>query len=319
MPKPVGQARNPGDPDRGYRTGVLLMIVATTALGLFPTGARFAYEGGATPETVSVLRHLLTVLFLGALLGAERGGRRPPALMLPRTAMAAAWGLGLVLAVYSWAYVAAIRYIPVSLAVLLLYTFPAQVAVMTFLFGGERPGALRLLALAIAFGGIALAVGVNTDTPDWRGIGLGLLAGFGLALITVSVARPAFVARGRAFTVHMALSATVLTATAIAAGPGFAVPATPTAWGGFLFAGAAAALGIVLYFAALPMIGPVRAALLSNLEPVVAIIGALALLGERPTPTQSVGIAMVILALGLLRGEGWRRPGRTARGTGVEH
>lgn len=307
MPGTAPRDRNPDDADRReYRIGLLLMVVAMVALGLFPSGARFAYDGGATPETVSAFRHSLTVLFIGVLIVAGRGGRGGAALALPRRKLARAYALGVVLAIYSWAYIAAIRYIPVSLAVLLLYTFPAQVVVMTMLSGGPRPSPRRLLSLAIAFAGIAIAVGVGADAPDWRGIGLGLLAGFGLALITVLAARPSSGGEGRAFILHMALSATLSTAAAVAVGPGFAIPATAASWGGFLFAGCAAALGMGLYFIVLPMLGPVRAALLSNLEPVAAILGALILLGERLSWIQLAGIALVAVALGLMQTEGRR-------------
>lgn len=289
------------DHGQRMRTGAALMLVAMTALGLFPTGARFAYAGGSTPETVAVLRHLFTLVFVIALLPAEGGGGRLRTLVLPRRLLPAAVGLGAVLAVYSWAYIAAIAYIPVSLAVLLLYTFPAQVVLMAALLGMERASPLRLFAFAVAFAGVALAVGVNGAAPDPRGIALGLLAAFGLALITVLVARMTGTPDRRAATASFTLAAAVLTAVAALAGPGFALPATASAWGGLIFAGAAAGFGVTLFFVALPLLGPVRTALLSNLEPVVATLGAVAILGERPGATQFAGIMLVLGAIILIQ------------------
>ncbi len=289
---------------RRLRTGALLMVVAMTALGLFPTGARFAYAGGSTPETVAVARHLFTLLFVVALLPPEGGAGRLATLMLPPRLLPQAVGLGALLAVYSWAYVAAIAYIPVSLAVLLLYTVPAQVVLMTALLGMERASPLRLAAFALAFAGVALAVGLNAADPDPRGIALGLLAAFGLALITVLLARMTGMRERRAATAGFTLVAVVLTAAAVVAGPGFALPASAPSWGGLVFAGAAAGLGVTLFFAALPLLGPIRTALLSNLEPVVATLGAVAVLGERPGAAQFAGIAMVLGAILLIqRGE----------------
>ncbi|MDH3230394.1 MAG: DMT family transporter [Alphaproteobacteria bacterium] len=288
------------DHRRRLRTGAALMVVAMTALGLFPTGARFAYEGGSTPETVAVARHLFTLVFVIGLLPAEGGGRLRT-LALPRRLLPATVGLGALLAVYSWAYIAAIAYIPVSLAVLLLYTFPAQVVLMTTLLGMERASPLRLLAFAVAFAGVALAVGVNGAAPDPRGVALGLLAAFGLALITVLVARLSGMPDRRAATAGFALVAAALTAAVVLAGPGFALPATALAWSGLVFAGAAAGLGVTLFFVALPLLGPVRTALLSNLEPVVATLGAIAILGERPGAMRFAGIALVLGAIFLIQ------------------
>jgi drug/metabolite transporter (DMT)-like permease len=291
----------PDDHGRRLRTGAALMVVAMTALGLFPTGARFAYAGGGTPETVAVARHLFTLVFVIALLPAEGGGARLRTLVLPRRLLPATVGLGALLAVYSWAYIAAIAYIPVSLAVLLLYTFPAQVVLMAALLGMERASPLRLLAFAVAFAGVALAVGVNGVAPDPRGVALGLLAAFGLALITVLVARMTGMPDRRAATAGFTLTAAVLTAAAVLAGPGFTLPATTLARSGLIFAGAAAGLGVTLFFVALPLLGPVRTALLSNLEPVVATLGAVAILGERPGASQFAGIALVLGAIILIQ------------------
>jgi len=286
---------------RRLRIGAGLMVVAMIALGLFPAGARFAYAGGSAPETVAVARHLFTLVFVLAMMPAGDGGGRLRTLALPRRLLPAAVGLGALLALYSWAYIAAIAYIPVSLAVLLLYTFPAQVVLMTALTGMERATPPRLLALALAFAGVALAVGVNAASPDPRGIALGLLAAFGLALITVLLARMSGIEDRRAATARFALVAAILTAAAVLVGPGFALPATKQAWGGLIFAGAAAGFGVTLYFIALPLLGPVRAALLSNIEPVVATLGSIAILGERPGAGQFTGIALVFGAIVLIQ------------------
>ncbi len=296
---------------RAEWTGLLLMVAATTMLGLFPSGARLAYDGGGSPETLSVLRHIASFTFVGLLLAAGRRGDRRGAgvLLLPTRAMLAAAGLGIVLAIFGWAYFAALRYIPVSLAVLLLYTFPAQVVVMTAILGMERLTRQRGLAFAVAFAGVALAVGDGAESLDWRGVGLGLVAATGLALTTVLGSR--MMSRGHdelAIIFHMAVVAAALTTAAVASGPGFAWPAGAIPWAGYLFAGAAAGLGMLLYFLALPLIGPLRASLLSNLEPVVAILAAIVILGERPGPAQFAGIAMVLGAIGLLYAADRRHP-----------
>lgn len=285
---------------RRIRLGALLMVAAMTALGLFPTGARFAYAGGSTPETVAVARHLFTLLFVLALLPADDADPSR-GLALPWRMIPATLGLGSLLALYSWAYIAAIAYIPVSLAVLLLYTFPVQVVVMTAALGMERVSPSRLAAFAVAFVGVALAVGVNAEVPDPRGVALGLLAAFGLALITVLLARMAGMPARRAAIANLTLVAAATTAGVVVAGPGFALPATALAWSGLVFAGAAAGFGVTLFFIALPLLGPVRAALLSNLEPVVATLSAIAVLDERPGAAQFAGIALVFGAIVLIQ------------------
>ena len=277
------------------------MVAATTALGLFPVGARLAYQDGATPETVAVLRHFLSILFLTVFLARTDGDSALRMPRLPRSLWPTALAMGTLLAIFSWAYNAAVQYIPVSLAVLLLYTFPAQVVLISSLTGGERATPTRALAVAVAFIGVVMAVGLSADSPDWLGIGLGLLAGLGLASLTVIGTRTSGQPDSRSLATVMAAVAASLTVAAILAGPGFAFPDTPRGWAGFGFAGGLAALGFSLYFAVLPLIGAVRAAMLSNLEPVVAILAAVAFLGERPGITQFAGIGLVLAAIGALQ------------------
>ena len=292
---------------RAEWTGLLLMLAATTMLGLFPSGARLAYDGGGSPETLSVLRHIASFTFVGLLLAARRRGGGAGVPRLPAPAMLGAAGLGIVLAFFGWAYFAALHYIPVSLAVLLLYTFPAQVVAMTAILGMERLTRWRGLAFAIAFAGVALAVGDGAESLDWRGVGLGLAAGSGLALTTVLGSR--MMSSGHdemAILLPRAAVAAALPAAAVLAGPGFAWPTGAVPWAGYLFAGAAAGLGLLLYFLALPLIGPLRVSLLSNLEPVIAILAAIVILGERPAPGQFAGMAMVLGAIGLLYAADYR-------------
>jgi len=118
------------DEGRAALKGLLLMVAATTALGLFPIGARYAYEAGGTPETLSVLRHLFSMFFMMILLARNSDVPvwRPP--RLPRNLWSTVFVMGVLLAIFSWAYFAAVHYIPVSLAVLMLYTFPVQVVLI---------------------------------------------------------------------------------------------------------------------------------------------------------------------------------------------
>jgi drug/metabolite transporter (DMT)-like permease len=295
--------------------GLLLMVAATAALGLFPIGARLAYEGGSTPETVALLRHVFSMFFMTVLLartGDQSIWRAP---RLPRNLWPTVFIMGALLAIFAWAYNAAVHYIPVSLAVLLLFTFPAQVVLISALAGLDRATPVRVLAVAVAFTGVVLAVGLSADSPDWRGIALGLLAGFGLAVLTVIGAKTSGQRDSRSLATVMTAVAAALTVAAIVAGPAFAFPDTLRGWVGFLFAGGLAGLGFSLYFAVLPLIGAVRAALLANLEPVVAILAAIAFLGERPGATRFAGIGLVLVAIVALQfsDRHIRRKGNAAR------
>jgi drug/metabolite transporter (DMT)-like permease len=68
-------------------------------------------------------------------------------------------------------------------------------------------------------------------------------------------------------------------------------------------------IAISLFLASLPRIGAARASLLSTLEPVVTVLLAAALLGDRLSPLQLLGGALVLVAVITVQGLQLWRPG----------
>jgi drug/metabolite transporter (DMT)-like permease len=77
----------------------------------------------------------------------------------------------------------------------------------------------------------------------------------------------------------------------------WSLPVNTVGWLGIAGASAGIAIGLLTYFASFRYISPVRATMLSNLEPLVGILVAGLILGERLVPAQWAGVAMVIGAL----------------------
>jgi drug/metabolite transporter (DMT)-like permease len=83
-----------------------------------------------------------------------------------------------------------------------------------------------------------------------------------------------------------------------------ALPTTTLAWTGFIGVAIAATAGTLAFLCGMAYVGAARAAMISNLEPVICVLFAIAILGERVTLVQSIGIAMVIGAIFVME---WRR------------
>jgi drug/metabolite transporter (DMT)-like permease len=84
---------------------------------------------------------------------------------------------------------------------------------------------------------------------------------------------------------------------------------TPLAWGALLYGGIGA-LGIayLFWYRGVRVIGSTRTAMFSQLQPLVALLGAWAMLGERPTSWQLLGSATVMGGLLLTREPGAPEP-----------
>jgi drug/metabolite transporter (DMT)-like permease len=78
--------------------------------------------------------------------------------------------------------------------------------------------------------------------------------------------------------------------------------APPAAYGAMLFSGfGALVIAYLLWYRGVRIIGPTRTAMFSNLQPIVAVLVAWAVLGELPTVWQGVGAASIMSGLVLAR------------------
>lgn len=278
-----------------FRLGTALVALSALAFGCITTLSRLAYDGGATPAALVLLRSAVFVVLVGLFLGMRGRRLRLPPRLLPATL----W-LGAAMLAMSVGYLASVAFIPVSLAALIFYTYPLVVPLLAAAAGRERLTAFKLIAAATAFAGLGLALGPGFAALDPRGVALALTASVGVAL-AVTFSGP--VVRGNdPLAINLYVNLWILLAVAgyAAAAGGIAWPATA----GAVAAAAGATLLFVVaigsWFAAAPMIPPVRVALLFNIEPLVSIAAAAMLLEERLSPLQLAGAAIALGAVALV-------------------
>ena len=130
--------------DRGRAAGIGLVLVSAAAFGSGSLFAQPVYAAGVDWLVLSSWRFLfgagLTWLFLLTSAGRRRGFRR-----LDRRSIVAAVLLGVMYVGNSGTYYAALETVSPSLAALVVYLYPAVVAVLSLRFGhrlrGRRAGA----------------------------------------------------------------------------------------------------------------------------------------------------------------------------------
>ncbi|HEY6012971.1 MAG TPA: DMT family transporter, partial [Candidatus Limnocylindrales bacterium] len=144
--------------DRRHVTGIALVLVSAAGFGSGSLFAQPVYHAGVGWLVLSAWRFLfgagLTWAWL--LLSAER---RRGLRALDRRAVIAAAALGLLYLGNSGTYFAGLETVSPSLAALIVYLYPALVAVLSLRFGRRLHGSRAWLALAVALTGVVLAVG----------------------------------------------------------------------------------------------------------------------------------------------------------------
>lgn len=288
--------------------GIALVLASAAALAVAPTAAKLALDSGGNTLTVVALRGAIGLALMGLLLA----GSRQPFGVGRRTL---AWCLcaGLFHALATYGFIGSVGYIPVSLAVPIVFTHPILVAVVSHWRGGERLTRRKLALALAALAGIALVLGREAGNLDPVGVGLAALAAAAVSGMILFIARAQEGATSTQANFHMTAVAVAALVAATIAGNAWSFPSGAVGWLGLTGAGVGVTVGFLTFFAAFRHIGPVRATMLGNVEPLLSTLFAVAVLGERLGPWQWSGVVLVVVALGLFEApERDRRPGNAA-------
>jgi drug/metabolite transporter, DME family len=160
---------------------VLSVLIGATLLGSLGAWGRAIYRYEGDPMTVVTWRALIGTAVLAALLAALR-----PDLLRVRSRdlpFFAVYGfIGVTL--NFWTYFSAVKYTTLAVAITLLYTYPAFVAILSALFLGESLSRAKLEAIAVTLFGSALVAQVYAADLlrlNLRGILFGLMTGLSMA------------------------------------------------------------------------------------------------------------------------------------------
>ncbi|CAM4424108.1 DMT family transporter [Corallococcus exiguus] len=282
--------------------GFLLVALSGASFGALGLFARLAYAAGTDMPTLLFLRFTLAGLVLAGVMVAK-GGRWPRGRLL--------WGLVALGAVGYFTegsvYFIALQHASAGLVALLLYLFPALVALIQVALGREHLSRRRWLAVGLALCGTALTVDPGPDAKP-LGIGLGVLSAVIYALYVLSSARIAGPAGPLAASTVVPLSAgAAFGALMLVKGPSF--PQTPGGWAAVAgLALLSTVVAMLTFFAGLKRIGPVNTSLLSTLEPVMAVVLGAIFLGERLSLRQGLGGLLILVAVVVLARSDSSRP-----------
>jgi len=257
-----------------------------------------AFKDGLDLNTANAMRYCLATALLAIYLKVRKRKLRLP----PRERIISL-ALGIPIFMMGVGYLGAIRYIPVSLAVLIFYTCPFLVAFISRFTENEPITATRLAAILLAFTGLALALKVqSTAAVSILGILFASMAAAGFASFVTVSSLALRAADRQAVLLHSLAAGTALFGLFFIITNGTEVAGTPSGWLKVGAAGVFVASAYITFFAGLEIAGPVKSAMILNIEPVLTIVIAALLLGERLAYVQLCGAGMVIGGIVLITG-----------------
>lgn len=317
-------------PLSGQALGIVLVLVSAAAFG---SGAFFVqplYDAGMEPLAVLFWRFSTAALFgWGYLL--LSAPRRRSLFALSRRRVLVLLLLGTLYVGNSYAFIASLQVVSISLASIIAYLYPAIVAVMATRFVRRLEGRRAWIALGISIVGIALTVGgiPAGELPPLWGLALAfanpvIYASWIILQARLAGERPSGGSRvvdeveippgdadvatdlGQEGPDPSPAAALMTTATAavyalllLGSGGSLSPADVPaTVWPALLGLGlVATAIAIQAFYASVKRVGGARASLISTVEPVYTVTLAVILFGESLTPMQIVGGALVISAV----------------------
>jgi len=281
--------------------GVIWLLLSAAGFGALAIFAKLAYAGGLELPTLLAGRFSLAAVVMWGLLALWR--------VSPRVSRRTLLGLLLMGSVgyvgQSFAFFTALQTVPAATTGLLLYLYPALVAVLAWAVLHQPLTRRGGLALGLALLGCALVLGGPDALPatvDPSGLAWGLAAAAIYALYIIAGARITAGVPPLVAATYIISAAAVVYGGAGLAGGTLRGDITVAGW--FALVGIAlvsTVLAIGAFVAGLARLGPARASILSTGEPVVTLILAAGVLGETIHPAQLLGGAL-ILGAGLLIG-----------------
>jgi drug/metabolite transporter (DMT)-like permease len=272
--------------------GIFLALASATFFGGNIVFARLASFAGVTGSTVVFWRVVILLALAGAMAAVLRqrlsivAAERLPLLVL-----------ALATTIVGAAYNSSVAYVPVTVAVVILYLFPILIVLASPLVEGTPLTAATLGLAGLAFVGVVLVVGPVFAGLDGRGLALAALASVAASVQFFAAARcRASGTLAKVVWIHLI----VLPVTALIgllagqlAGPAMlmlAPMAVALTIAGYV-------IGIILQVAALARSSAVVAGIAFCAEPVIATLTSAWVLGEGNAGLQWIGGGLVLAAI----------------------
>lgn len=279
--------------------GVFLVGLGATSYGMLATFVKIAYgEGFTTPEvTIAQFVYGITGMLLINMF--QKAKKRNDVAKASTKNISQLMLAGTSLGMTSIFYYLAVKYIPVSIAIVLLMQTVWMGVLFEMILEKKRPSTQKIISVLIVLFGTALATNLiqSKVALDWRGIALGLLAAASFTTTMFTANRVATHISSAQRSLYMLLGGAV-----IVTGFAIATQNTPFNFEIFMKWGIVLALfGTIipplLFNAGFPLTGIGLGSIVSALELPVSVLMAYVLLGEKVIFIQWIGIILIILAI----------------------
>ncbi len=276
--------------------GTLYALIGAFGLGSIATQAKLVFADGSNAMTLMFWRFVISVIIIGAMLLIQR-----QSFILEKPWRFSAFLLGFIWSGAMILFLKSVETISVSLAVLILYSYPILVLLVSMMLGKTRVSGFTIGVFLLAFAGIALMLEGGNISANTTGILFAILSACGAAYTFISGSHVA--SNINPVTLTFWIHATGLILVMFLIPDQYQMPDSLTGLVFLVSATLCYVVAILGQFQALAMIPAPKAAFIFNLEPFVSITLAVTILNERLSITQWAGAVIVLTVLFLFAGK----------------
>ncbi|UWY26388.1 DMT family transporter [Flavobacterium sp. TR2] len=279
--------------------GVFLVALGATTYGMLATFVKMAYSEGYTTAEVTTSQFIYGILGILLINLFQRIKNKNAAVKASPKNIFNLMLAGTSLGMTSLFYYLAVKYIPVSIGIVLLMQTVWMGVLLEMFLEKKLPSKQKVIAVFIVLFGTVLATNIiNNDIElDWRGLVWGMLAAASFTTTMFTANRVATEISSAQRSLYMLLGGAIIVFS-------FAFATQATAFNLEIFLKWGIVLSLfgtiippLLMTAGFPLTGIGLGSIVSALELPVSVMMAYVLLNEKVIFSQWVGIVLIILAI----------------------
>ncbi|GGB72428.1 permease [Flavobacterium suaedae] len=279
--------------------GLVLVGLGATSYGMLATFVKLAYGEGYTTAEVTSSQFILGLIGLLIINAFRKQSKKAETVKASNKDIKQLMLAGTSLGFTSLFYYLAVRYIPVSIGIVMLMQTVWMGVVLEGILSKSFPSARKTIAAIIVLAGTVLATNlIETDTlPDWRGVGWGLLAAASFTTTMFTANKIALHLSTPQRSLYMLMGGAVIVF-------GFAAYTYTGSFNMAIFLKWGILLSLfgtiippMLMNAGFPHTGLGLGSIVSSLELPVSVTMAYIILNEEVTALQWIGIVLIIAAI----------------------
>ena len=279
--------------------GVFLVGLGATSYGMLATYVKLAYKENFTTAEVTSSQFILGILGILIINALQKFRKKQDVVKATPKNIMHLMLAGTSLGMTSVFYYLAVKYIPVSIGIVLLMQTVWMGVLLEWFLDKKAPSMQKIVSVSIVLIGTALATNLfNSNIElDWRGIMWGLLAAASFTTTMFTANRIALGISSAQRSLYMLLGGAIIVF-------GFSIATQVTPFNMAIFAKWGIVLALfgtiippMLMNAGFPYTGIGLGSIVSSLELPVSVMMAFIILNETVVFSQWIGILLIILAI----------------------